>query len=254
MADYWLKLYMEILDDPKMATLPDRLWRRVVELFMVAKLENRDGLLPEVQHIAWRLRMHTDDLVMDLRQIAATGIIENTSDGWLVRNFSKRQAASPNTERKQRQRQREQSNQYYCHENVTEMSRNVTQINRLRLTESDTETEAESTARAIFTLSDAGKIYTEVTGFATVPGSSVQSLQGILALLSQYGRDEALARCKAAFKAWTSRKSKENGRAYSPTNPKWIEWAISGESESRPESDIERAQRELAEMAERYNK
>lgn len=31
MADYWLKLYIEILDDPKMATLPDRVWREKVE-------------------------------------------------------------------------------------------------------------------------------------------------------------------------------------------------------------------------------
>jgi len=27
MADYWIKLYHEIIDDPKMATMPDRLWR-----------------------------------------------------------------------------------------------------------------------------------------------------------------------------------------------------------------------------------
>lgn len=31
MANYWIKLYHEILDDPLMATMPDRLWRRTIE-------------------------------------------------------------------------------------------------------------------------------------------------------------------------------------------------------------------------------
>ena len=47
MADYWLKLYIEILDDPKMAVLPDRLWRRIIELFLIAKKLHMNGHLPE---------------------------------------------------------------------------------------------------------------------------------------------------------------------------------------------------------------
>jgi hypothetical protein len=29
----WIKLYLEILDDPKMGKLPDWCWRRAIELF-----------------------------------------------------------------------------------------------------------------------------------------------------------------------------------------------------------------------------
>lgn len=142
MADYWLKLYMEILDDPKMATLPDRLWRRVIELFMVAKLENKDGLLPEVQHIAWRLRISTDDLLLDLRQIATTGIITAAPEGWKVTNFAKRQAAVPGAERIRQYRGKEHKQEYY--EGVTNAKRNVTQIKINRLTDIDTEEDTES--------------------------------------------------------------------------------------------------------------
>ena len=39
---YWIKLYHEVLDDPKMALLPDRLWRRTIELFI--QLIPHDGL------------------------------------------------------------------------------------------------------------------------------------------------------------------------------------------------------------------
>ena len=60
MPDYWIKLYHEILDDPKMATLPDRLWRKVIEIFLIAgKLSpDKSGQLPETNQIAWLLRMY----------------------------------------------------------------------------------------------------------------------------------------------------------------------------------------------------
>ena len=35
-SKYWIKLYHEVLDDPKMARLPDRLYRRCIEVFLLA--------------------------------------------------------------------------------------------------------------------------------------------------------------------------------------------------------------------------
>lgn len=112
MADYWLKLYVEILDDPKMGTLQDRLWRRVVELFLAAKRYNRDGLLPDTGHIAWMLHMDADLLDVDLQEIARTGIIERLENGWRVVHFAERQDRSTAAERKQAQRDRERHQQY----------------------------------------------------------------------------------------------------------------------------------------------
>ena len=87
-GNYWIKLYHEILDDPKMATLPDRLWRRVIELFLIAGRLYEDGNLPETNQIAWTLRMNTDDLAMDMQQIATTGIVERTVNGWMIPKFA----------------------------------------------------------------------------------------------------------------------------------------------------------------------
>jgi hypothetical protein len=43
---FWIKLYLEILDDPKMGALSDRLYRRAIEMFLMAgELENK-GYLP----------------------------------------------------------------------------------------------------------------------------------------------------------------------------------------------------------------
>jgi hypothetical protein len=144
MADYWAKIYIEILDDPKMATLPDRLWRRTIELFLICKKLYPDGHLPPTNQLAWMLRMPTDDLQGDLEQISHTDppIIIPEASGWFVVNFIKRQSASTPAERMAQKRKREQQQQYY--DNVTQPLRKVTQStdNRLtdnRLTESDTD-------------------------------------------------------------------------------------------------------------------
>jgi hypothetical protein len=138
MADYWIKLYIEILDDSKMAVLPDRLWRRVIELFLMAGRFHQDGNLPDTRQLAWILRMSSDDLEGDLQQIASTGIIEKVVNGWFIPKFAKRQAASTSTERVNQFRKREQQKQYA---DETDLKRNVTQINRL--TESDTDTDTD---------------------------------------------------------------------------------------------------------------
>jgi DnaD/phage-associated family protein len=144
MADYWMKLYIEILQDPKMATLPDRIWRRIIELFLVAKSYGNDGHLPDIQQIAWILRMKPGDLEKDMAKIVPTGIIIRDGTGFFIPKFEARQSAVPDRDRKAQERIRKQSRRYDGY--VTELSRNVTQINRNRLTETETETETKTEA------------------------------------------------------------------------------------------------------------
>lgn len=148
MADYWMKLYIEILDDPKMATLPDRIWRRIIELFLIAKRTGKDGHIPETRQLAWMLRMNADDLEHDMMQISSTGIVEREVNGWFIPKFMERQSAVPDRERKAQQRERDHSRQY--NGNVTDSSRNVTQStesdNRVQSTESETEQSRETPA------------------------------------------------------------------------------------------------------------
>ena len=146
---YWIKLYHEILDDPKMALLPDRLWRRVVELFVLAGKYGTTGVIPDSRSIAWLLRMEYDELEMDMKQIATTGIIEPVTNGWLVVNFAKRQAAVSGADRVQQHRKRVKKLQYYEPANtpdnseVTQLKRVVTQINRLTESDIDTDTDKD---------------------------------------------------------------------------------------------------------------
>ena len=126
---YWIKLYHEILDDPKMALLPDRLWRRVVELFVLAGRHGKDGLLPDTRSLAWELRMSLDDLEMDMKQIETTGIVEHVTNGWLVVNYTKRQEAVSGAKRTQQFRSRQKKQEYYQEDNTseTQVKRDVTQ-------------------------------------------------------------------------------------------------------------------------------
>ena len=57
---FWIKLYIEILDDPKMGRLGDDLWRRAAELFLLAGKEGNDGALPPIDEMAWTLRLSED--------------------------------------------------------------------------------------------------------------------------------------------------------------------------------------------------
>lgn len=142
MADYWIKLYHDILDDPKMAVLPDNLWRRIIELFLFAGKLYKDGNLPDTKQIAWCLRRNENDLETELQQIVTTGIIVKSETGWFIPKFKLRQDPMTGAERTKKFRETKQHQQY--NGDVTELKRNVTQItdNRLQITDNRSDTEA----------------------------------------------------------------------------------------------------------------
>ena len=55
-AKYWLKLYYDILDDPKIGTLRAAVRWRFVECLLVAGECDDNGYIPDVQEYAWRVR------------------------------------------------------------------------------------------------------------------------------------------------------------------------------------------------------
>jgi hypothetical protein len=108
----WIKLYLEILDDPKMGQLPDWFWRRAVELFLLAGENGNDGLLQPVTDLAWRLRVSAEKLTESLQALAEVGVVHETPQGWLVTNFKKRQY-SESVERMRRYRSRNSDGNSY---------------------------------------------------------------------------------------------------------------------------------------------
>lgn len=109
MKRIWIKLFIEILDDPKMGRLPDWLWRRAVELFLLAGENGNDGLLQPVMDMAWRLRTSEEKLTESLQALSKVGVVHETPDGWVVTHFEERQSAVSSTERVQEFRKRKRN-------------------------------------------------------------------------------------------------------------------------------------------------
>ena len=134
---HWLKLWIDILDDWKVAPLPDRLWRRFVECCLIAKKLDDGGYLESIEKMAFILRISPTDLEDDLvaleratRTKDKPGIIQNIDGRWLVTNLEKRQSRMTPTERKRKQRERDREQSRESHANVTSVSRKVTTEDR----------------------------------------------------------------------------------------------------------------------------
>lgn len=112
-SKYWIKLYHEILDDPKMGKLPDRLYRRTIECFLLAGDFDQGGFLPPLEDIAWRLHLDAEQLETDLIELQRIGLLDVIDGRWFVAKFAERQAADSNTERWQRWNERQRKGDYY---------------------------------------------------------------------------------------------------------------------------------------------
>jgi len=109
MAYTWAKIYIEILDDHKMGRLPDGLWRRVIELILLAKKLDKEGWLPGMIEMSWVLRIPAEQLEADLTELSKSGIVELKDGNWFLTNFQKRQSAEPVVERVRNFRKRQDS-------------------------------------------------------------------------------------------------------------------------------------------------
>jgi len=135
---YWIKVYHEVLHDPKMGRLSDHLWRRFFELCLIAGEEDKEGWLPEVGNMAWTLRTTTGDLEADLHLLMEHQLVSLDPDGaWFVTKFADRQSPLSPAERKAKQRERDRQRDYESHGPVTQ---GVT----IRDTEQDTDTDTDT--------------------------------------------------------------------------------------------------------------
>lgn len=117
-SNFWIKLYHEMLDDPKVGRLTDGQFRMMINLFLLAGDYDQNGYLPSMDDICWRLR-NPANFEKDFQTLIEIGIIEIKDDAPCVKNFQKRQGAMSETERSQRYREKLHKKEYYA----TEMQR-----------------------------------------------------------------------------------------------------------------------------------
>jgi len=109
MAYAWIKLFISSIDNYEVEMLPDRMFKLFIQLQLVARKYNHDGLLEPVPDLACRLRTSEEEILDALRTMRETGLVAETPDGWLIVNFASEQAAMGGTDRVQQFRQRKQA-------------------------------------------------------------------------------------------------------------------------------------------------
>jgi DnaD/phage-associated family protein len=109
MANTWIKLYHEILDDPKMGRMSEHLWNFTIKLFLAAGKQEQNGCLPSVPDLAFMMRTNEQDVLMCLGELCDLNIIQIDTDTeqYIVKNFQKRQEVSESTKRWRRWSERQ---------------------------------------------------------------------------------------------------------------------------------------------------
>lgn len=174
-SKYWIKLWIEILDDPKMGKMPDWKWRRTIELFLLAGENGNDGELQPVGDLAWRLRVNEIDLVTTLQDLERVGVTELLPDGrWKVKNFLKRNEAIGDADRQRMRRESSRKEEYYSHEACHDV---VTKRDIDTDTESEPETEKiDRAGEADDEFSKLQRICEKLTGRLMVPPRDVETI------------------------------------------------------------------------------
>ena len=151
---HWIKVYVEMLDDPKVGLLPDAVkWRWVSALLLAGEL-NEDGFLPDINDAAWRLHTNVETLQGEMRTLAGRGLVElreypDGGERWFIPAFTKRQEAATSTERSRnlRHRRRQNGDETHSQRNVAFSSHN-TEAEAEAEAEADTDTKEKNTSRA----------------------------------------------------------------------------------------------------------
>lgn len=234
MKHTWLKLYFEILDDPKMGRLPDHIWRRAIEIFLLAGEQERDGSLPMVDDMAWRLRTSEGELIETLQALALVGIVHETPDGWVVTHFQSRQF-SESYERVKRYRNAKSNADSSGGSSVTVLSSSSSTSDSL--SSSDSESGRGSVREKPIPMPETPKQameHPDIIAFreacGRIPGERdyASVIETIQFLRGKHG-DQLVNYLKPYWIAWSTRKGKDN-KPYRQSSLVWLfEWAMNGQ-------------------------
>jgi hypothetical protein len=88
----WFRFYDDVINDPKVLSLPDAMrWSWVAVLCVASK---NDGKLPEVQHLALMLRVSKQRAAAILNTLQDAGLVDRSETGFVPHNWDGRQYKS----------------------------------------------------------------------------------------------------------------------------------------------------------------
>lgn len=90
----WFRMYDDLLDDPKVQRLPPDLFKAWVNMLCITN--KHDGVLPDVDLIAYRLRLDVTETERCLEELRLAGLIDG-GDTLKPRNWDVWQSGRPGT-------------------------------------------------------------------------------------------------------------------------------------------------------------
>lgn len=109
MSRPWIKLYTEMLHDPKVGQLSDSAYRLFVELMLKAGQVDEDGATDTVDALAWELRRQSDDLLNLIWELEESGrlvFLDPETQIVYITSWAKRQPPTTSSERVKRHREK----------------------------------------------------------------------------------------------------------------------------------------------------
>jgi hypothetical protein len=145
----WFRLYDDVLNDPKVQSLPPKLFKGLVNIWCLAS--KHDGVLPCNKSVAFALRMTEEKSKKLLDSLYGLGFLDQMENGLSPHNWGKRQFASDSSTTrtrayKERERSKEQPGDAPDTESESE-------------SESDTDTDKKSDVKTSLSLSIALENY-----------------------------------------------------------------------------------------------
>lgn len=95
MASGWLRLYTELLDDPKIQSLPETLFKFWVNCLCLAG--KNEGVIPDDETLAWALREQLCNVSLKIQLLSEKGLIDILETHREPHNWHKRQYKSDNS-------------------------------------------------------------------------------------------------------------------------------------------------------------
>ncbi len=235
----WIKLYTEMLDDPKIGRLSEVIRYRFIELLLLAGECDEDGWLVNgdtplaIEDIAWRLRKDEATIQETMAQLQRVGLIDCQDDTWLIVKFAVRQERPQKVKREQwreaQQRHRNKRNDVIDESCITHTHREEERREEERREEERREEEGAKNApspaspSAIFSENiSAEHLFEQVTGFTAIPGAHREEDLGKLQSILTKHKARAPAYLAPYWQEWLKRR-------YRKTNTGWLDWAIVGE-------------------------
>jgi hypothetical protein len=112
MAGYWLKLYTEILDDPKYFRLSDNAKLGMIELMVVAKRVDMEGEVPCIEDVAFYTRRAVEWWQPVFDELSKIEYLVINGSETIIRKFAERQAPVPDSERMRQLRINKHRNEF----------------------------------------------------------------------------------------------------------------------------------------------